>query len=142
MKGSDHSSFLSDFIHDAEYSGVTKVNISLTDSDDRSLLAAFAKHGDEQAFRALVERYSGFVHGVGLRRTGRADWAGGLGGRYRAVGVYRARKQGPLAYRNTVARRLAASGGICAIDPNGAQPCDPQTLSRHVQRTAFVRART
>ena len=42
---------------------------------DRSLLDRFAATRDEAAFRALVTRYLGQVHGVALRVTGNADLA-------------------------------------------------------------------
>lgn len=45
--------------------------------DDRHLLRTFAERGSaaEQAFRALVERYSGLVHGTVMRSLGNAEWA-------------------------------------------------------------------
>ncbi|MCB1099286.1 MAG: hypothetical protein KDN22_27190 [Verrucomicrobiae bacterium] len=48
---------------------------SSPDLNDRTLLESYVNHGDQDAFRRLVDRYSGLVHGVGLRRTGRQDWA-------------------------------------------------------------------
>lgn len=45
--------------------------------DDRLLLRAYAEGGSkaEGAFRALVERYSGLVHGTVMRALGNAEWA-------------------------------------------------------------------
>src|SRR6187402_2676202 len=43
---------------------------AMIDSDDMTLLRAWARERSEAAFRALVERYAGLVFGVALRRTG------------------------------------------------------------------------
>jgi len=39
---------------------------------DRELIASFRETGAEESFRALTEKYLGMVHGVAMRRTGRA----------------------------------------------------------------------
>ena len=41
-------------------------------SEDLELLRKFSETGNQSAFRALVERYTGLVYGVALRRTGDA----------------------------------------------------------------------
>lgn len=38
--------------------------------NDHELLSAWTLRADETAFRALVDRYAGLVHGVAARRTG------------------------------------------------------------------------
>lgn len=43
--------------------------------DDHQLLTAWRAHRSEEAFRALVERYSGLVHGVALRKLGQRPLA-------------------------------------------------------------------
>src|SRR5436190_18195788 len=43
--------------------------------DDRQLLRAWTEDRDEAAFRRLVERYAGLVHGAALRRAGDAELA-------------------------------------------------------------------
>src|SRR6187402_662825 len=43
---------------------------AMIDSDDMTLLRAWARERSETAFRAVVERYAGLVFGVALRRTG------------------------------------------------------------------------
>lgn len=43
--------------------------------DDAQLLRAWIAERDESAFRALVDRYAGLVHGAALRRAGDADLA-------------------------------------------------------------------
>ncbi|RYD29136.1 MAG: hypothetical protein EOP86_22110, partial [Verrucomicrobiaceae bacterium] len=37
---------------------------------DRELLTGWVSQGDKRAFRPLVERHAGLVHGVAMRRTG------------------------------------------------------------------------
>lgn len=41
----------------------------MSHEDDRHLLRAWTENRDETAFRRLVERYAGLVHGTALRRT-------------------------------------------------------------------------
>ena len=43
--------------------------------DDAQLLRAWTAERDESAFRALVDRYAGLVHGAALRRAGDAELA-------------------------------------------------------------------
>ncbi len=43
--------------------------------DDLRLLERYAKQADQEAFRALVTRYSGLVYGTAMRTTGNAEWA-------------------------------------------------------------------
>jgi RNA polymerase sigma factor (sigma-70 family) len=43
--------------------------------DDTTLLHEWTAQRSEEAFRALVERYAGLVHGTALRQLRRADWA-------------------------------------------------------------------
>lgn len=42
---------------------------------DEPLLAAWVRRRDEEAFRALAQKYTALVFGAALRKTGRADWA-------------------------------------------------------------------
>ncbi|MDB6076261.1 MAG: sigE 1 [Akkermansiaceae bacterium] len=52
------------------------MSVFATDAgDDRLLLRRYAESADQAAFRALVERYSGLIHGVAMRRSGDADLA-------------------------------------------------------------------
>ncbi len=46
-----------------------------TQFDDRDLLRQFVDCGDEQALRALVNKYAGLVYGVAMRRTGKPEAA-------------------------------------------------------------------
>lgn len=43
--------------------------------DDSTLLHEWTAQRSEEAFRALVERYAGLVHGTALRQLRRPDWA-------------------------------------------------------------------
>ena len=45
---------------------------NLHNGEDLALLRKFSETGNQAAFRALVERYTGLVYGVALRRTGDA----------------------------------------------------------------------
>jgi RNA polymerase sigma factor (sigma-70 family) len=47
----------------------------MSSADDRQLLHAWTDDRDEAAFRCLVERYAGLVHGAALRRAGDAELA-------------------------------------------------------------------
>lgn len=55
-------------------SGVYKIT-AMSPEDDRHLLRAWTEDRDEAAFRRLVERYAGLVHGAALRRSGDAELA-------------------------------------------------------------------
>ena len=41
--------------------------------NDDELARRYAERGDDEAFRALVERHAGMVHGVAMRRTRDAE---------------------------------------------------------------------
>ena len=44
-------------------------------NDDHLLLQAFVHRSSQMAFSTLVERYSGLVYGIALRKCGDPDWA-------------------------------------------------------------------
>ena len=67
-------------------------------SEDAALLREYAEGGSEEAFRALVERHSGMVHGAALRIAGREDLAEEI---TQAVFIILARKAARLR-RSTV----------------------------------------
>lgn len=49
--------------------------MGIRNANSRGALQQFARTGDEGAFRKIVQRFSGMVHGVALRRTGNHELA-------------------------------------------------------------------
>ena len=68
-------------------------------SEDNALLRRFADRQDEDAFRALVDKYAGVVYGVALRRTGKNEAAEEIA---QNVFLALARKAGSIAGRRAL----------------------------------------
>lgn len=97
----------------------------IDDADDNTLLRRFADTRDEEAFRALVDKYAGVVYGVARRRTGSDEAAEEIA---QDVFLALARKAGAIA------RRRSLSGWIhrAATLESLKQLRNDATRQRHV----------
>ena len=79
------------------------MTIAPSRTDDSTFLERFAETRDEDAFRALVDKYTGVVYGVALRRTGKHEAAEEVA---QIVFQALARKAGSIAGRRPVSAWL------------------------------------
>ena len=81
--------------------------------NDIELLREYAEHGSEEAFRTLVERHSGMVHGVALRTAHQEHLAEEI---TQAVFIILARKATKLSARTVVAGWLYQTARFVALE--------------------------
>jgi RNA polymerase sigma factor (sigma-70 family) len=104
-------------------------------SDDFEVLREHIERGSEEAFRTLVERHSGMVHGVALRVVGNEHLAQEI---TQAVFVILARKAASLRRGTILAGWLYRSARFVALEALRAE----QRRQQHHERFAQMNSRS
>ena len=112
----DGKTFLFAFAGCGRISGRKKIP-KMSDRTDHNLLQSFAAQGDEESFRVLVGRYSGFIFGTAMRRLGDAGAAQEIAQEIaQDVFAALARKAGRLDARGSLAAWLHRAAMLAILD--------------------------